>query len=403
MPWKTTSVMDEKLKFIAEWLQGEEPRSVLCERYGISRETGYQWWRRYCAEGSPGLEERSRAPHSNSRSMSAAVAVALIERRQARPHWGPKKILAVLARDWPDWHWPSPSAVSDLFRREGLSAPRRRRRRVLTVEQPFAQVEAANDAWCIDFKGWFRTGDGRRRDPLTVTDAHSRYLLGLRIIDPVGVAVQAVVDELFRCHGLPRSMRSDNGPPFASTGAGGLTGVSARWAKLGIQLDRIYPGKPYQNGRHERMHLTLKREACRPAQADGLAQQARFDAFREEFNHERPHEALGQVQPARVYQPSNRPMPDVIPEPCYDRDEEVRRVRSSGEIRWQGGLLFVSEALIGEPVAIREREDGHHLVRFCDVPLLLIDRKTGEAARFGPGRPPRAKATPHHPNKVSGM
>jgi transposase InsO family protein len=393
MPWKTSSVQDEKLRFISDWLCGEEPRTVLCARYGVSRETGYQWWRRYCAEGVRGLEERSRAPHSNSRSMSAASAVDLIELRRRKPYWGPRKLLAILGERWPQRHWPSASAVSDLFRREGLSQPRRRRRRALAVEQPFAEVAAANDAWCIDFKGWFRTGDGVRRDPLTVSDAHSRYLLGLRIIDPVGSAVSAEMDDLFRRYGVPRAIRSDNGSPFASSGAGGLTRVSVRWAKLGIALERIEPGKPQQNGRHERMHWTLKREACRPPEADGTAQQARFDAFRQEFNHERPHEALGQVPPCRFYRPSSRPMPESVPEPWYDSEEELRQVRSSGEIRWKGGLLYVSEALVGETVAIRERDDGHHLVRFCAVPLLLIDRKTGRAARFGPGRPPRTKAT----------
>ena len=165
------------------------------------------------------------------------------------------------------------------------------------MERPFGEVAAANDAWCIDFKGWFCTGDGVRQDPLTVSDAHSRYLLGLRIIAPVGAAVEAEMDALFWRHGLPRAIRSDNGSPFASIGAGGLTRLSARWAKLGIELERIEPGKPQQNGRHERMHGTLKREACQPAEADGVAQQARFDAFREEYNDERPHEALGQVPP----------------------------------------------------------------------------------------------------------
>lgn len=392
MPWKTMSVRDEKLRFVSDWLCGEDSRSMLCARYGISRETGYQWWRRYCAEGAGGLEERSRAPRSNSRSMSAATANELIELRRRKPHWGPRKLLAILGERWPQRRWPSASAVSDLFRREGLSEPRRRRRSVLAVEQPFADVGAANDTWCIDFKGWFRTGDGRRCDPLTISDAHSRYLLGLRIVDPVGAAVSAEVDALFRRYGLPRAIRSDNGSPFASIGAGGLTRVSVRWAKLGIALERIEPGKPQQNGRHERMHWTLKREACRPAEADAMAQQSRFDAFRQEFNDERPHEALGQVPPCRIYQLSSRPMPFSIPEPCYDSDEEVRQVRSSGEIRWKGRMLFVSEALIGETVAIREREDGHHLIRFCAVPLLLIDRQTGKAARFGPGRPPRTKA-----------
>ena len=400
MPWKTPSVLDQRLLFISDWLRGDEPRGTLCARYGISRETGYQWWRRYQAEGPAGLEERSRAPHHHGRSMSAEAYIRLIELRRLKPYWGPKKLLAVLKERQPAVIWPSPSAVSDLFRREGLSASRRRRRTVPN-EQPFSEVAAPNDSWCIDFKGWFRTGDGIRCDPFTVTDAHSRYLLGLEIVEPVGSAVEAKMDELFDRHGLPDAIRSDNGPPFASTGAGGLTRISARWAKLGIRLERIQPGKPQQNGRHERMHGTLKAQACKPPCADAAAQQARFDAFRDEYNTERPHEALGQIPPARVYRNSIRPMPRQIEEPSYDDDEQLRSVRSTGEIRWQGGLLFVSEALIGETVAIRQREDGHYLVRFADVPLLLIDRKSGRPARFGPGRPPRTEAKPA--NSLSGM
>jgi transposase InsO family protein len=331
--------------------------------------------------------------------MSAQAAVDLIELRLRKPYWGPKKLLAILAERYPDRSWPSATAASDLFRREGLSEPRRRRRRVLPLEQPFADTDAPNDTWCIDFKGWFRTGDGKRCNPLTLTDALSRFLLCLECVDPVDRAVRETTDELFRRYGLPAAMRSDNGPPFASIGAGGLTRVSAHWAKLGIGLERIEPGNPQQNGRHERMHGTLKREACRAPKADAAAQQTRFDAFRDEYNNERPHEALGQIPPCRLYKPSSRSMPSPIPDPSYDSDEEVRQVRSSGEIRWKGKLMFVSDALIGETVAIREREDGHHLVRFCKIPLLLIDRITGKAARFGPGRPPRTKST----DKVSGM
>ena len=392
MPWKEMSVMDAKLLFIGDCLRGEEPMTVLCERYGISRETGYVWRRRYEAAGPAGLLERSRAPHRHGTATAAELVVRIIAARRRKPHWGPKKLLAILEREDAAAAWPSASTIAAILRREGLSAPRRRRRRALSVEQPFAAVAAANDAWCIDFKGWFRSGDGTRCDPLTVSDAFSRYLLGLEIVAPVTEAVAPVVERLFQEHGLPAAMRSDNGPPFASTGAGGLTRLSAHWVKLGIRLERITPGQPQQNGRHERMHGTLKAEACRPPQPSPAAQQARFDAFRQEFNHERPHEALGQRPPARFYSPSPRPWPKRIEDPCYGPHEAVRRVRSSGEIKWRGTTIFVSEALTGEPVGIHQREDGHWLVRFADVPLLLIDRATQKIARFGPGRPPRTKA-----------
>ena len=391
MPWQTPSEKNQKLLFMAECLRREEPMTVLCERYGITRETGYVLKRRFLAEGPSGLDERSRAPLQHGRATAAELVVRLIEARQRWPHWGPKKLLAKLRREDPELAWPSASTGSEILRREGLSQPRRRRRRPLTVEQPFIAVTAANDAWCIDFKGWFRTGDGRRCDPLTVSDAFSRYLLAVQAIEPVTEAVQAKMDELFQEHGLPAAIRSDNGTPFASTGAGGLTRLSARWAKMGIRLERIWPGKPQQNGRHERMHGTLKPEACQPPAASTVDQQSRFDAFRDEFNQERPHEALGQRLPAECYRPSARPFVEPVGDFDYGPDEHVRRIRSSGEIRWSGSLLFVSEAIIGETVGIQQRPDGHWLIRFADVALGLIDRGSGKLVRLGAGRPPRTQ------------
>jgi putative transposase len=402
MPWKPVSVLDEKLQFIAEWLAGEEPMAWICQRRGISRQTGYEILRRYRAEGPAGLVERSRAPHRHGRATSAELVARIVELRRRKPHWGPKKLLAVLAEADPEQRWPAHGTVSDILRREGLSEPRRPRRRPLTMDQPFAAVQAANDAWCIDFKGWFRTADGSRCDPLTVTDAFSRFLLGLEILRPTAERVQAHMDELFQTYGVPASIRSDNGSPFASCGAGGLTRLSARWAKMGVRLDHIEPGQPQQNGRHERMHRTLKAETCRPPHADPKAQQARFDAFRQEFNHERPHEALGQKRPAQFYRPSGRRFAEPKDDPDY-ADDQVRRVRHSGEIKWNGSMLFVSEALIGEAVGIAQREDGHWLVRFADVPLGLIDRYSGKLARFGPGRPPRPEANLKTRRKLSGM
>jgi transposase InsO family protein len=400
MPWKATSEMDEKMAFIADCLRQDTPMAVLCERYGISRQTGYVWKRRYDEEGACGLVERSRAPLRHGGQTPVELVVRIIEARKRKPYWGPKKLLAVLMAEDGLAAWPSPSTISEILRREGLSEPRRRRRRALTVEQPFAAVSAANDAWCIDFKGWFRTGDGTRCDPVTVTDAYSRYLLALQIIPPVTEAVEAVMNELFRKHGLPRAIRSDNGSPFAANSAGGLSRLSARWAKMGIRLERIYPGEPQQNGRHERMHRTLKQQTCDPPESTPDEQQASFDAFRQEFNRDRPHEALGQRPPEQFYVNSRRRYRLPVRDPSYRPGDDIRRVRSSGEIKWRGSLWFISEALIGEIVAVSERPDGHYLVRFADVPLLLIDPASGKIARFGPGRPPRTKTTR---NRVSGM
>jgi transposase InsO family protein len=390
-------VNDQKVAFMAAWLRNEEPRTVLCERAGISRQTAYKLARRFEAEGVAGLEERSRAPLHHGRAMPAEVAVKLIEMRRAKPFWGPKKLLAILREREPTLAWPSSSTVSELLKREGLSEPRRRRRRPLPLEAPFGSVTAPNDSWSIDFKGWIRTGDGQRCDPLTVSDAFSRMLLALQIVSPTTEAVEAQMDELFRRFGLPRAIRSDNGPPFASQSAGGLTRLSARWAKMGIRLERIEPGQPQQNGRHERMHGSLKAETCLTPAADPTAQQARFDEWRREYNEERPHEGVGLVTPHSLYRPSQRPFPERLDPPAYDSDEVVRQVRTSGEIKWRGGMIFVSEVLVGEPIGIRQRSDGHWLVRFADVPLLLIDRASGKPARFGPGRPPRSKAI-HQPS-----
>jgi len=214
MPWKATSVMQARLQFVADCLSAQEPMTVLCERYGISRQTGYKWTQRFAEEGARGLEERSRAPHHHGRATAAELVVELIQARQRKPYWGPRKLLAMLGRQYPDWPWPAPSTVADMLRREGLSEPRRRRRRALTVEQPFAAVDAANDAWCIDFKGWFRTGDGTRCDPLTVSDAHSRYLLGLEIIEPVTSAVEKITDRLFGCRPAVRRIWSARTHPL---------------------------------------------------------------------------------------------------------------------------------------------------------------------------------------------
>jgi transposase InsO family protein len=394
MPWEETSVMDQKMMFIADCLRGDEPMTVLCERHGISRQTGYVLKRRYLAEGLAGLTERSRAPHRHGQTTGAETVARLVELRKRKPYWGPKKLLASLAQAEPQLALPCASTAAEILRREGLSQPRRRRRRALTTEQPFAAVEAPNDAWCIDFKGWFKTGDGVRCDPLTVTDAFSRYLLSVRIIEPVTEAVEAEMDRLFKAHGLPKAIRSDNGPPFASSGAGGLTRLSARWARMGVRLERIWPGRPQQNGRHERMHGTLKPEACEPPSPDATQQQARFDLFRHEFNHERPHEALGQRPPASAYHASATPFHEPPDDPAYRPDELLRRVRLSGEIKWNGDLQFVSEAIAGQTVGIARRADGHWLVRYADVHVGIIDQHTGKLARLGPGRPPRTQATP---------
>ena len=384
--------MDEKLSFVAECLRGDLPMVALCADYGISRKTGYKWLGRYRALGPEGLVDRSRAPRRHGRSMAPEVADAIVALRRERPHWGPRKLRAVLMRDRPDIAWPAASTMGDLLRAEGLVGSRRRRRRLAAPGRALRPARGPNEVWCIDFKGWFRTGDGARCDPLTVTDAYSRYLLACEIVPPRTAEVGAAVADLFARHGLPETIRSDNGPPFAGTGAGGLSRLSVGWVKAGIAVERIDPGRPQQNGRHERMHRTLKAETTRPPAASPACQQARFDRFREDFNVNRPHEALGQRPPAAFYAPSPRPCPDRLEEPWYDAFHAVRRVRRDGSIKWGGELVFVSEPLAGEPVGIAETDSGHWIVRFADIDLGIIDRRTKKLHGFRAARPGRAKA-----------
>ena len=373
MPWKVSDVYDERVKFVAAVLRGGVSHVGLCAAFGISRETGYKWIARYHAGGWEALQDMSRARHHQSHAMEPRVAAALLKLRRSRPSWGPKKLRGFLVRERPALIWPALSTVGDLLRREGLVEARRRRRSAMPSSRPFAEARAPNDLWCIDFKGWFRTRDGQRCDPLTLSDAVSRYLLTCAIVAPTTAGVGPVCERLFRERGLPLAMRMDNGPPFASTGAGGLTRLAVGWVKLGIRLERIDPGCPQQNGRHERMHRTLKADTTRPPAANPAEQQARFDMFQCDFNEQRPHEALDQATPASCHQASPRPYPDRIEEPWYDADHQVRRVRTDGTIHWRGESLFVSEALVGEPVGLSETNDGAWIVRFVDIPLGLID------------------------------
>jgi transposase InsO family protein len=368
--------MDQRVAFIADWLRDDGTMTELAERYEISRKTAYKWVNRYAADPASGLVERSRAPHAHGRAMGAALQAVVIELRHRHPRWGPKKLRAVLCERQPTQVWPAVSTMGDLLRREGLSAPRRRTRYVVPRTQPLAAAQTPNDVWAADFKGWFRTADGTRCDPLTMTDACSRFVLCCRIVAPTGRGVRPWFERTFRTYGLPRAMRTDNGPPFATTGAGQLSHLAVWWLKLGIQLDRIDRGHPEQNGRHERFHLTLQQETTNPAAATPPHQQRRFDRMREEFNTERPHEALAQQPPARVYVSSPRPYPTRLEEASYDATHQVRRVNHTGQIKWQGERVFVSEAVRGEMIGLAESERGDWIVRFMDVDLGRIDRHT---------------------------
>ena len=340
MPWKESSAESEQRSFIEAWRRGEETVSGLCLRYGISRKTGYKRIRRYQEWGWAGLGDRSRAPHSHPNRTSVEIASRLIEVKGRHPMWGPKKLVAWLSLKGPELSWPAASTAGGILDRAGLVKRRRRRRATSRWSEAFAEAKHPNDVWCMDFKGWIRTADGVRIDPLTVEDASSRYLLVCRGLDrPVGSEVQRVLRRSLREYGLPRRVRTDNGSPFASVGLGGLSRLGVWWVKLGIVPERIEPGHPEQNGRLERLHRTLKTETASPPGRNRRSQQRAFDEFRVSYNEERPHEALGQKPPATRYQPSAREYPNRVKSPDYGSEVTIRRVRTNGQIKWKGSLI----------------------------------------------------------------
>jgi transposase InsO family protein len=378
MPWKASTPLSERMSFVTRLLCGER-MTELCAEYGISRKTGYKFKDRYEELGPAGLYEISRRPKSSPGTTPIEVQQLVIDARRAHPTWGPRKLVAIVARRHRDVMLPAPSTVGGILARAGLVKPRRRRNRMTRLGVIRSEALGPNDIWCADYKGQFRLGNGRYCYPLTVTDQASRYILaceGFEAID--GGTARAVFDDRFGRYGLPLAIRTDNGAPFASTGLFGLTRLSAYWLKLGIALERIDPGQPQQNGRHERMHRTLKHETTRPAAATLLGQQERFDAWVSTFNETRPHEALGQEAPATVYKASSRAFaPGGTPD--YPLHDEVRRVSPSGHIRLLRGrnrATYLSPAIGGERVGIRELEDGSWLVSFASLDLGQIDPRT---------------------------
>ena len=385
MPFPETCRMEQRIQMLSDYATGNWSVSELCRRYGVCRDTFYEWRNRREAGDPNWFLDRSHAVMHCPHRTDAEMVEAIISLRRRFRYLGPRKLLPKLEREAPEKTWPAASTIGDILKRANLIEPVKRRRRALDQHRPFAEVAAVNEEWSTDFKGWFRTRDQVRVDPLTLTDSHSRFLLEVRITPPTIEGVKPVFTEVFRTYGLPLAIRCDNGSPFGSRAAGGLTRLSAWWLRLGIRPHFIHPASPQENGRHERMHGTLKAQTSCPPAANAAQQQRRFNAFRQHYNEERPHEALGQRPPAELYTPSPRSMPDRLEDPWYDADHRVRRVRRTGEIRWNSGFVFVSEALVGELVGIAELETGDYVVRFCDLDVGLIDRK-GVFTRFAPPR-----------------
>jgi transposase InsO family protein len=374
MPWKETSVMEERLRFVARLLDGEG-MSEVCRSFGISRKTGYKIFNRYKEQGLEALCDRSRRPVRYANQLPWQLEQMIVRLKQEKPHWGARKIRELLVRRLAgDQRIPATSTVHAVLDRHGLVKRARQRRRNKAHGTALSQAVAPNDLWCTDFKGEFKLGNGEYCYPLTVTDQASRFLLmceALQSTKQTG-AVEAFL-RLFQERGLPAAIRSDNGPPFASpNGLYNLSKLSVWWLRLGIKIERIRPGQPQENGRHERMHLTLKKETTRPPAMNSLQQQARFDDFLSEFNDQRPHEALDMKCPVELYRPAQRPY-EGLPEltyPCHDKEVFVT---ACGRICMHRKKINISTVMAGQRLGIKEVDDGIWLVSFMNYDLGYID------------------------------
>jgi len=376
MPWSQTSPMDQRTLLIADYLRETLSVTELCDLYRVSRKTAYKWIDRYLRHGPAGLQEHSRRPQHSPNQTAEDIVQALLQARRRHPSWGGKKLLALLHKRDPSWDLPHRSTVCDILKRHGMVPKTRHRRRIGHPGKPTSSILAPNDLWSADFKGQFKTGNGRYCYPLTVADGFSRYLLGCQGLNSTAVdEAKPVFTRLFKEYGLPTRIRTDNGVPFATNTLARLSRLSAWWVRLGILPECIEPGKPQQNGRHERMHRTLKAETTRPAAGSLAAQQRRFNAFRDVFNHERPHEALDQQTPASCYRPSSREMPSTLPPLEYPDRFEVRYVSANGGIRWNCDWVNVSIVCVGEYVGLEEIDNGIWNIYFGPLKLgRLIER-----------------------------
>lgn len=392
MAWKETDAMKERTKFVLEWERrwneaegGLVNLSELCRMFGISRQTGYTWIARYREANNDlaAVAERSRRPKSSPNAISPEIEDLIVAARKNFPRWGPRKLHARLVEQNPGKYVPSASAIAKILMHRGLTTPRRRRRRVAAVgvAAPFSGCAEPNAVWCIDFKGWFFTGDGLRCYPLTLIDAFSRYLVRCEaLLEPDGRQVRRVLESAFLEFGLPAALRSDGGPPFASTGPARLTELSVWLLRLGVRIEIIAPGKPQQNGRLERLHRTLKAETASPPAADRIAQQRVFDMWRGEYNHERPHEALRMRRPGTIYVPSKRAYPRPFLAHHFEPFSEVARVDKYGFIKWHRRNVLISSALKHEYVELEVNPgvDGRWDVRWGSIPLGYLDEHRPE-------------------------
>lgn len=377
MPWRERSPMDERVQFISDYQRQLFTITELCDRFGVSRKTGYKWIARYTAAGAAGLTERSSRPARSPHATAAPVVAAIIAVRKRYPTWGGKKIVAVLRAREPTWGLPAISTANDILKRAGLVGSRRRRRPVGHTGYRATPVSEPNQVWTADFKGQFRTGDAQLCYPLTICDAFSRYVLRCdALLAPTTADTIDRFRRAFADYGLPNRIRTDNGEPFAAASLGRLSRLSVWWIRLGVYPELIAPASPQQNGAHERMHRTLKAETTRPPAPNRLAQQQRFRIFRHRYNVERPHEALGQQAPSRLYTASSCPVPARLEPLAYSGHWERRRVHHPGVMSWHSRNIMISTVLIGEDIGLEPIDDGEWDLHFGPVRLGRFDERT---------------------------
>lgn len=366
--------MDQKILLIGDYLKQSYSITQLSEIYEVSRNTIYKWIKRYQQGGNSALTTRTTAPLRHPNATSLKIAREIVALKLKHKSWGPRKIVYWLKQNYPEWAWPAISTAGNILKQAGLVKPRKRCCKTPPYTQPFQECLGPNLVWSADYKGQFKTGDGRFCYPLTVTDNYSRYLLDCRALrHPDYSGSRPVFEAIFKKYGLPAAIRTDNGAPFASTGLGGLSRLSVWFIKLGIKPERIIAGHPQDNGRHERMHRSLKEATVKPPKGNRREQQKAFQVFISDFNNERPHEALGMRTPASFYKPSLRAYPEKLPGITYHGNYLIRQVRHNGEIKWKGERVYVTQALAKEPVALKPKGDHLWEVYYSTYLLGILD------------------------------
>jgi len=383
MPWKGIRMEEQRFMVVQEHDEGVSI-TELAEMHGVARKTIYKWIDRYRQDGLSGLADLSRRPHQSPRQVSEQVEAAIVAARQ-RWKWGPRKLRVKLCQQDSESQWPAISTIAAVLKAKGLVVNRRRRAHTPVQKPPYVPAGQPNDVWCADFKGWFLTGDGRRVDPLTITDACSRYLLRCQIVGRTDyVHAKAVFEAAFRQYGLPAVIHTDNGVPFASVAPGGMSRLSMWFVKLGIVPERSRPASPQDNGRHERMHRTLKQATAMPPEQTARLQQKAFGSFQREYNQDRPHEALNNCTPESCYAVSQRCYPRRLPELNYGDDLEVRRVSQQGSVKWKGERTYISEVFGHEHLGLKQIDERWLEIYYGPILLGWLDEHRNRFARRQP-------------------